>query len=75
MLTFHLQPKMISHYHRLDYKEVYSLANEYYDSFSMEQKESVAHWNAIASWAVGDYMNMTYYLTHMKKGSSKLLYK
>lgn len=74
-LNFVLSQQIISHFNRMDYAEVYSLANRHYDSFSMEQKESIAHWNATASWAVGDFLNMSHYLTHMKKGSSKLLYK
>jgi hypothetical protein len=70
-----LKSQMISHSARLDYAEVHSLADEYYDLFSIGQKENIAHWNAVASWAVGDFLNMSHYLTHMKKGSAKLLYK
>ncbi|KAI5450344.1 hypothetical protein NCC49_003127 [Naganishia albida] len=65
----------ISHFARLDFAEVHSLASEYYDEFSLGQRERIAQWNAVASWAVGDFLSMSHYLTHMKKGSSKILYK
>jgi hypothetical protein len=74
-LIAHNPSQTIAHFARLDFAEVHSLAHEYYDEFSLGQKEQIAQWNAVASWAVGDFLNMSHYLTHMKKGSSKILYK
>jgi hypothetical protein len=60
MLTFHLQPKMISHYHRLDYKEVYSLAND------LHMGQVICHIHVISHCPARDGVPMgdTFFLLH-----------
>ncbi|KAJ9099964.1 hypothetical protein QFC21_003972 [Naganishia friedmannii] len=48
------------------------LANEYYDQFSNSQKTKIAHWNTVASWAVGDFLKMAVLDIHHGEHSKAL---
>ncbi len=70
-----LSGRMACLHQMMDFDQVHRIALDHFDTFTQAERVETAHWAAIASWSQGDFDNMARFVSHQRKGPTKLLYK